>query len=51
MNSDNKKFLLSIKDYKKNIFNTIRLATNKRLDCGYWYFNLFIRLMIMFRLY
>lgn len=51
INSDNKKFLLSIKDYKKNIFNTIRLATNKRLDCGYWYFNLFIRLMIMFRLY
>lgn len=43
--------LKAIRDYKLNWFNTIRFASSAYIDCGYWYFNLFVRLMICMRKY
>ena len=45
------RFLTSIADYRASIIRTISLALNSQIDCGFWFFNLFVRSMILLRLF
>lgn len=45
------KFLTSIAYYRANFIKTISLALNSQIDCGFWFFNLFVRSMILLRLF
>lgn len=44
-------FLAQLAGYKKNSLRTVRLALSTEIDCGFWYFNLFVRMMILCRLF
>lgn len=46
LSEESKHFLLEIKNYKNSWFNTIKLGLSPEIDCGFWYFNVFIRAMI-----
>lgn len=45
------KYLCRVATYDKNLLKTIRLACSSAIDCGFWYYNLFIRFMILMRKY
>lgn len=47
----NRTFLNLLVGYKKSYLKTFNLALNQKIDCGFWYFNLFIRFMILLRLF
>lgn len=44
-------FLQEAANYDKSITKTIQFAFNKQLGCGYWYYDFFIRTMILLRYY
>lgn len=45
------KYLSRIATYDKSMLKTIGLACSSTIDCGFWYYNLFIRFMILMRKY
>lgn len=49
--SQNRTFLNLLAGYKKSYLKTFNLALNQKINCGFWYFNLFIRFMILLRLF
>lgn len=44
-------FLYKIAHYKNSAFYTLRLAMSPNINCGFWYFNFFIRMMMILRLF
>nr|WP_231036497.1 glycosyltransferase [Pectinatus sottacetonis] len=45
----NYKIFCDIISYKKNIKRRLCLSISKEIDCGFWYYNIFIRLMILIK--
>lgn len=46
-----KKLLSEIAFYKKNFLDTLKLAFSPHLDCGFLFYNIFIRFMILLRFF
>lgn len=44
-------FLEEVASYDKSIIKTIQFAFNEQLGCGYWYYDFFVRAMIILRYY
>ncbi len=44
-------FLTKVANYKNTPLNTIKLSLNKQIDCGFWFFNIYVRAMILIRLF
>ena len=44
-------FLQEASNYDKSIDKTIKFALNKKIGCGYWYYDFFVRIMIVMRYY
>jgi rhamnosyltransferase len=51
LTNDSYDLLNKIANYKYGIIYTIQLCFSSQLDCGFWYFNLFIKIMIILRLF
>lgn len=43
--------LQNIQNYKQNWLRTIKLGFSNQLDCGFWYFNDFIKIVVLLRLF
>ncbi|WP_302535152.1 glycosyltransferase [Megasphaera elsdenii] len=44
-------FLSLISSYKCSLWKTIKLAFSSYIDCGFWYYNYFVRAMILLHYY
>ena len=51
LSENSQRFLLEVRNYKQNWFNTIKLGLSNQIDCGFWYFNIFVRAMILLQLF
>ena len=40
-----------IANYRTSLYNTFRLLMDKNMNCGFWYYNFWIRLLILLRVY
>lgn len=49
IDKENFELLFRIANYKNNIVDYIRLIFSKELDCGFWFYNIFIKLIIICR--
>lgn len=47
ISEQNLDLLLKIANYRNNIMNYIKLIFSKELDCGFWFYNIFIKLVII----
>lgn len=47
ISEQNLDLLLKIANYRNNIINYIKLIFSKELDCGFWFYNIFIKLVII----
>lgn len=49
IDKENFELLFRIANYRNNIVDYIRLIFSKELDCGFWFYNIFIKLIIICR--
>lgn len=47
ISEQNLNLLLKIANYRNNIVSYIKLIFSKELDCGFWFYNIFIKLVII----
>lgn len=47
LTSSSYQILYEIGHYQDNLKNKLKLIANKNIDCGFWYYNLFIKSMII----